>query len=75
MNCLEKTRVFYSKSSECYSPKKLPSLLKFKNSKSSLIPQESDNKVFMGLMSEGCFIGDMELVLGKPFEFNAICRT
>lgn len=36
---------------------------------------ETDNKVFMGLMSEGCFIGDMEFVLGKPFEFNAVCKT
>jgi hypothetical protein len=26
-------------------------------------------------MSEGCFIGDLELVMGRPFQFNAICRT
>lgn len=29
----------------------------------------------MGLLSEGCFIGDMELALGVPHQFNAICKT
>ena len=29
----------------------------------------------MGLLSEGGFLGDMELAMGTPFKFNAVCRT
>lgn len=49
-------------------------LLKIKSAKCPL-PKEKHNKVFMGLLSEGCFIGDMEFAMGRPFSFNAVCRT
>lgn len=48
--------------------------MKLKKSQSPL-PKAEDNRVFMGLLSEGCFIGDMELAMGTTCKFNAICKT
>ena len=36
---------------------------------------ESKEKIMLGVLEEGSFIGDLEFVLHKRYHFNAICTT